>query len=131
MWRDCVRPSWGAASKGFFCASVFGLSMQVGPIQAQSGQTLPPVTVDAPKPQTVRATQPARRAVRARTTARRVPAAATPQQIVEQDARGGGGGRERANGPVVGYLASQSPPATKTDTPLLTTPQSISVVTKD
>ena len=48
--RDCVRPSaWGAASKAFFCATVFGLSMQIGPVHAQSGQTLPPVTVDAPK----------------------------------------------------------------------------------
>ena len=38
---------------------------------------------------------------------------------------------ERANGPVVGYLANQSASGTKTDTPLLETPQSISVVTKD
>jgi len=38
---------------------------------------------------------------------------------------------ERANGPVVGYLATQSATGTKTDTPILTTPQSISVVTKD
>ena len=34
-------------------------------------------------------------------------------------------------GPVVGYLATQSGTGTKTDTPILTTPQSISVVTKD
>ncbi len=33
--------------------------------------------------------------------------------------------------PFVGYLASQSATGTKTDTPILTTPQSISVVTKD
>lgn len=38
---------------------------------------------------------------------------------------------ETANGPVRGYLAHQSATATKTDTPLLETPQSISVVTKD
>src|SRR4051812_48882476 len=129
MWRDCVRPSWGAASKGFLCATVFGLSMQVGPVQAQSGQALPPVTVDAPKPQTVRATQPARRAARSQRATRRVAAPAPPQQVVEQDVRGRGAARERANGPVVGYLASQSATATKTDTPILTTPQSISVVT--
>jgi iron complex outermembrane recepter protein len=129
--RDLGKPSaWAVASKSFFYVTVFGLSMQIGPVQAQSGQQLPPVTVDAPKPQTVRATQPARRAARSRTTARRVPAPAPPQ-VVEQDASGGGAGRERANGPVVGYLASQSATATKTDTPILTTPQSISVVTKD
>lgn len=38
---------------------------------------------------------------------------------------------ERANGPVNGVLATQSATATKTDTPILETPQSISVVTQD
>ena len=38
---------------------------------------------------------------------------------------------ERANGPVVGYVAKQSATATKTDTAVLETPQSISIVTKD
>ena len=51
------------------------------------------------------------------------------QQTVQPGVRGAVG--ERANGPVVGYLASQSGTGTKTDTPILTTPQSISVVTKD
>ena len=36
---------------------------------------------------------------------------------------------ERANGPVVGYVAKQSATATKTDTAVLETPQSISIVT--
>ena len=93
--------------------------------------TLPPVTVDAPKPQAARPTQPSRRAVRSQGGTRRV-AAPAPQQNVEPGARGAGGAaRERANGPVVGYLASESATATKTDTPILTTPQSISVVTQD
>ena len=62
---------------------------------------------------------------------RRVAAPAPPQNV-EPGARGAGGAaRERANGPVVGYLATQSATATKTDTPILTTPQSISVVTQD
>jgi iron complex outermembrane receptor protein len=38
---------------------------------------------------------------------------------------------ERGTGPVEGYQAKQSVTATKTDTPLLETPQSISVVPKD
>ena len=38
---------------------------------------------------------------------------------------------ETANGPVYGYVAKQSATATKTDTPLIETPQSISVVTAD
>ena len=128
MKRDCVRPSaWGVASKGFFCVTVFGLSMQIGPALAQSGQSLPPVTVDAPKPQAARPTQPSRRAARSQSTARRVAAPVPQQQTVQPGVRGAAG--ERANGPVVGYLASQSVTGTKTDTPILTTPQSISVVT--
>ncbi len=43
----------------------------------------------------------------------------------------GQGADERANGPVVGYVARQSATSTKTDTPILETPQSISVVTRD
>jgi iron complex outermembrane recepter protein len=41
------------------------------------------------------------------------------------------GGRERADGPVNGIVARQSATGTKTDTPLIETPQSISVVTGD
>ncbi|AWB07532.1 TonB-dependent siderophore receptor (plasmid) [Azospirillum humicireducens] len=41
------------------------------------------------------------------------------------------GTRERATGPVVGYVARQSATATKTDTPILETPQSVAVVTRD
>ena len=126
---DCVRPSaWGAASKGLFCVTVFGLSMQISPAPAQSGQPLPPVTIDAPRPQSARPAQPARRAARSQSATRRV-AAPAQRQAVQPGARGAAG--ERAGGPVVGYLANQSATGTKTDTPILTTPQSISVVTKD
>lgn len=38
---------------------------------------------------------------------------------------------ERANGPVAGYVATRSAAGTKTDTPLIETPQSVSVVTAD
>ena len=122
--RCVARATWlGAGSMMALCL-VFGDTSS-----AQS--TLPPVTVDAPKPQAARPTQPSRRAVRSQGGTRRV-AAPARQQTVEPGARGAGGAAgERANGPVVGYLASESATATKTDTPILTTPQSISVVTKD
>jgi iron complex outermembrane receptor protein len=130
MKFDCLRPSaWGTVSKGFFCATVFGLSMQIGPVAAQSGAALPPVTVDAPKPQAARPAQPARRAARSSRTATRNVLAPAPPAVVEPGGRAGG--TERANGPVTGYLASRSATGTKTDTPILTTPQSISVVTQD
>jgi iron complex outermembrane receptor protein len=38
---------------------------------------------------------------------------------------------ETATGPVIGYRASRSATATKTDTPLAETPQSVTVVTRD
>lgn len=38
---------------------------------------------------------------------------------------------ERASGPVNGYVARRSDSATKTDTPLIETPQSVTVVTRD
>lgn len=38
---------------------------------------------------------------------------------------------QTANGPVAGYVATRSATATKSDTPLIETPQSISVVTRD
>ncbi|WP_311276622.1 TonB-dependent siderophore receptor [Methylobacterium sp. WCS2018Hpa-22] len=47
---------------------------------------------------------------------------------------GGGNGRgapETARGPVDGYVATRSATATKTDTPIIRTPQSISVVSAD
>jgi len=42
-----------------------------------------------------------------------------------------GAERETATGPVVGYVAKRSATGTKTDTPIIETPQSISVVTAD
>jgi iron complex outermembrane receptor protein len=135
MKSDNNRPcAWGAASKAVFYATVFGLSIQIGPALAQGAsdqrkdQPLPPVTVDAPKPPSARPAQPSRRAARSQSASRRG-AAPSQRQVVEAGARGAVG--ERANGPVVGYLANQSASGTKTDTPILTTPQSISVVTKD
>jgi iron complex outermembrane receptor protein len=96
---------------------------------ASGSSALPPVTVDAPKRQQAssRPAQSTRAARRARSTASRAPAA-TQNTAPAVAGRSAG---EKATGPVTGYLASQSATATKTDTPLLQTPQSISVVTKD
>jgi iron complex outermembrane receptor protein len=96
--------------------------------KASAQTVLPPVNVDAPKPQAARRVQPARQATRSPNATRRA-AVSAQRQAVDPGARGAAG--ERANGPVTGYLAGQSATGTKTDTPILTTPQSISVVTKD
>jgi iron complex outermembrane receptor protein len=89
---------------------------------AQSASSLPEIRV-----------QVQRRPRAVRRAARSAPAVAQPSpdaRSVESGVDGRGGG-ERANGPVVGYVASRSATGTKTDTPILETPQSISVVTKD
>ena len=65
----------------------------------------------------------------ARTVAlERLASGATPLGPVTVEAAAAG---ETATGPVQGYVASRSATGTKTDTPLLETPQSISVVTRD
>ena len=110
-------------------ASTVALSLFAGNVHAQSAN-LPAVTVDAPQQQQqARRARPQRNASRARSTRRRV-AAPAPRQAVAPE----GSGRvavERGTGPVNGYLAHQSVSSTKTDTPILETPQSISVVTRD
>ncbi|RED33296.1 iron complex outermembrane receptor protein [Rhodopseudomonas thermotolerans] len=113
-------------------AGLVGLGLQAGTALAQSSRDLPAVTVDAPKPQAARSSKPPRRASRPVTAARRT-AAPSRQQVAEPPVRAAGLGRgaERADGPVTGYLANQSATGTKTDTPILSTPQSISVVTQD
>lgn len=67
-----------------------------------------------------------------------VPGAASAQDagvwldpIVVTGEREGPATRETATGPVQGYVATRSATGTKTDTPLIETPQSISVVTAD
>ena len=109
-------------------ASVIALSICIS-TESYAQSTLPPVTVDAPQQ------RPAARRVKPRTTvsrprgpARRV-AAPSRQALPAQPSLAAGAGIERGTGPVLnGYVAQQSVTATKTDTPLLTTPQAVSVV---
>jgi iron complex outermembrane receptor protein len=51
--------------------------------------------------------------------------------IVVSGEREGPSARETATGPVQGYVATRSASGTKTDTPLIETPQAISVITAD
>ncbi|MDH2381822.1 TonB-dependent siderophore receptor [Bradyrhizobium sp. CER78] len=94
---------------------------------------LPSVTVDAPSHrQAARSQQPSQRTTRARSASRRAtvaPAGAQPQAT--QQAARTGGGHERANGPVAGYLARQSAVGTKTSTPIIQTPQSVTVISAE
>ncbi|MEH6951759.1 TonB-dependent siderophore receptor [Nitrobacter sp. NHB1] len=119
---------WKINLKGVCLGSVSIVALSIGlPNDGHAQSELPPVTVIAPQQQPAHASKPKRRAARSN---RRV-AAPAPRQDVVLPQDNAGAGIERAKGHVVGYLATHSASATKTDTPILETPQSISVVTQD
>lgn len=107
-----------------------GASAQTAQTSQAPQATLPAVTVDAPKPQ-VRRRAAVRPSSRARSTSRNVARNRGTEQAAQTNPANGRGGIERANGPVNGYVANRSATGTKTDSPILTTPQSIVVVTQD
>ncbi|WP_225153262.1 TonB-dependent siderophore receptor [Bradyrhizobium sp. NBAIM08] len=117
-------------------AAGLGVVLQVTPTLAQvsgtnSGSTaasLPPVTVEAPNQVRPRAVSAQRNSPsqRGRVAAQRN---AASRQAASQDAREAGGGRATISSEN-SYVASSSSAGTKTNTPLLETPQSISVVTR-
>jgi iron complex outermembrane receptor protein len=110
------------------------------PAAGQGAQPLPSVVVVKPAGKTgprrvrraaARAAPRAVRTVRPRRPAVRPPVvpAAAPRPTTGP---GSGAPRpETAFGPVPGYVAHRSATATKTDTPIIETPQSVSVVTRD
>lgn len=113
-----------------FLGAVGTLTLIV-PFASVKAQTqIPAVTVEAPaqraRPAAIASSRRSA-AARASRASRRTPA---PQAAPTQSASNGATG-ERANGPVRGFVATRSGTATKTDTPLIETPQSVSVITTD
>jgi iron complex outermembrane receptor protein len=101
-------------------------------VHAQSAPTaLPPVTIDSPQQQAARRTQRARST--ARTGAPRRANAGAGSQQARTAAVPNAPGRtvESAWGHIDGFVATRSGTGTKTDTPLIETPQAVSVVTQD
>ncbi|QUS38569.1 TonB-dependent siderophore receptor [Tardiphaga alba] len=90
--------------------------------QQATSSTLPAVTIEGGSPRAVRAA-PKQRAARSAAPARR--AAVTPPPAVEAAPR------ETARGPVQGIVAKRTGTGSKTDSSILETPQSISVVTRE
>lgn len=118
MGRKASRRILRATFKGALGIVIFSGGLEASPSFAQSaapeqGTQLPEVRVTStrnrPRPRVTPAPAPAP------TQTSEVPNTAT----------------ESATGPVNGVLASQSSTATKTSTPILQTPQSISIVTQD
>ena len=123
----CIKCLGGLLLGG---AAIVPPAMSSAHAQSASGpnaSTLPPITVEAPRERPRRAAQRERSTPRAvqRRVARPEPAPAGAIPLGTIEVQG-----ERAGGPVRGIVATRSATGTKTDTPLLETPQSISVVTR-
>lgn len=125
---------------GLASVSLIALGLQIGGASAQSGASsgqssnLPAVTVEAPKPRAVRNAPSASSRHAASTAARVRPArnagaAAAPAVAANRPNRPEApkpGSDPR--GPINGYVATRSMTGTKTNTPIMETPQAISVV---
>ena len=115
--------NWLLRSVCFGCAG--WLVFEAGGVERAFAQaTLPQVTVEAPRSrQTARRTSARRTASRPRASAR--VAAPSPRQ---QPAQPNVGATQRGAGPVTGYVANESVTGTKTTTPIIEIPQSLSVI---
>lgn len=122
-WRGCLLSTSAALALGGV-----GLMAQAAPALAQQGQaaaTLPPVVVSPPLPRVRRqqaASAPVALASAART--RRAAAAAPEKHVPSVNPQSARTGQQ-------GYLTRSLVSATRTDTPLINVPQSVSVLTKD
>jgi iron complex outermembrane recepter protein len=92
-----------------------------------SPQSLPNVTVEAPAPERQRVTPAANR--RAANTTRSRRSRNVNQQAVAPNPSAGPG--QGASGPTVGFVATQTGTATKTNTPVIEIPQSVSTITRE
>jgi catecholate siderophore receptor len=106
-------------SVGYGALGVFSFDAQAQTAPQREEGQLPPIQVTEPEAKRRAANAPAQRAGRA--GQRRRPQAAPKAFGVSQDARTG----------TVGVYANSTSAATKTNTPLVDIPQSVSVVTKD
>ncbi|WP_407154429.1 TonB-dependent siderophore receptor [Bradyrhizobium sp. STM 3557] len=99
---------------------------------AAASQNLPPVTIDAPKPRRVRTATPTAAPSTTTTRAgarqsRSAPAAAVTASETA-GAKGNATPGSDPRGPINGYVATRSMTGTKTNTPIMETPQAISVI---
>lgn len=109
----------------FALSASAGLGLSANPALAQEPTTeLPPVVVEAPKAKVPK--KAAKAKAKQAPQAKAVSAPAAPTQTQSNSSDG-----ESAFGPVKGIVATRSATGTKTDTPLIETPQSVSVITAD
>ncbi|UWU68740.1 TonB-dependent siderophore receptor [Bradyrhizobium sp. NC92] len=123
-----MKAGLGVAGLGAVLQSTPTLAQVSGTNSGSTAATLPPVTVEAPSQVRPRApsTQRNSPSQRGRVAAQRD---AASRQAGSRDAREAGGSRATTSSEN-SYVANSSSAGTKTNTPLLETPQSISVVTR-
>lgn len=127
--RPRSRDRAAGAAVGSLCAAACVTALWAQPAAAQQtgqgGVTLPQVTVE---------TQKKAKAAQGKAAAKKTkpqPVAPAPASQPSEPAQPEPTPYQAATGPVKGIVAKQSATGTKTGTPLIETPQSISVVTKD
>jgi catecholate siderophore receptor len=122
--------SWNCVYKKF---AFFGaLLASIAPVEAQEApksDQLPPVVVETGPAPAAKKKSAAKKKAAPSTAVAVTPEPVPPAQSSEP-ASGGPLGNPNPGG-VVGYVATRTSTATKTDTPLIDIPQSISVVTKE
>ncbi|QOZ80791.1 TonB-dependent siderophore receptor [Bradyrhizobium sp. CCBAU 53351] len=125
-WERMVRTGLGAAGLGLVLHATPSAAQTSGTNSTSTAATLPPVTVEAPNQARPRAqsAQRASQSQRGRVASRRSSEGAQAGNTREAGDSSGNASSERS------YVASGSSAGTKTNTPLLETPQSISVVTR-
>src|SRR4051794_32790780 len=110
-----------------------GALLAASPANAQTAtqsSALPPVTVDAPKPNAQRAAPQRSAASRSGEQARRARQALNP--AAQAPAKPGlVSTAERVSASTNGFVASRASGATKTDSPIMSTPGSVAVITRE
>ncbi|MET4717089.1 iron complex outermembrane receptor protein [Bradyrhizobium japonicum] len=127
-WERMARTGLGAAGLGIVLHAAPSVAQTSGTNSTSTAATLPPVTVEAPIQARPR-TQPAQRASQSSRGRVATQRNARPAPAGNPGVREAGAGRANASSES-SYVADSSSAGTKTNTPLLETPQSISVVTR-
>ncbi|MCP3400907.1 TonB-dependent siderophore receptor [Bradyrhizobium sp. CCGB20] len=116
------RGRWMLYASALVVAGQWPDAVQVAHAQSANGTNLPPVVVERSTPRTVR------RPARATPAAPRAAAATQPTPTL---AAGSSTAKETARGPVRGIVAHRTGTGSKTDSSILETPQSITIVTRE
>jgi iron complex outermembrane recepter protein len=128
-WRHRTLAAITASAAAF--AGAASSSAQTAP-EGDAGKTLPPVVVESPQQRKEAAPtkpQPVRHATASRVKRGRPAASAANAANAASSNAAGGGGTQGGAGSIHGFVASQNTSATKTNTPILEIPQSVSVIT--